>query len=69
MKTLLRKIKWNKGKTENGQEYENLYTPLYRVPVYEHQEKEFGVDVVELEFGKSDQHSELINLRGKLPCF
>ncbi|AUX60989.1 hypothetical protein JF634_10135 [Simonsiella muelleri] len=67
MKTLLRKIKWNKGKTENGQEYD--YTRLYiEVPVYEHQEKEFGVDVVELEFGKSEQHSELINLRGKLPC-
>ena len=67
MKALLRKVKWNKGETENKTQYD--YTRVYiEVPVYEKQEKEFGVDVLELEYGSEADHVKLAHLRGKLPC-
>ena len=68
MKTQLRKIKWNKGTVEgSGQEYD--YTRVYvEIPVYEQQQKEFGVDVLELEYGTEADHIKLAHLRGKLPC-
>lgn len=67
MKALLRKVKWNKGETENGTKYD--YTRIYiEVPIYDKQEREFGVDVLELEFGDESEHSKLAHLRGKLPC-
>lgn len=65
MKTMLRKIKWNSGEMD-GTKYD--YTRIYvEIPVYEEQEKEFGVDVLELEFGKEDAHKKLDYLRGHLP--
>ena len=67
MKALLRKVKWNKGEMENGTKYD--YTRIYiEVPIYDKQEREFGVDVLELEFGDESEHSKLVHLRGKLPC-
>ena len=67
MKTQLRKIKWNKGTVEgSGQEYD--HTRVYvEIPVYEQQQKEFGVDVLELEYGTEADHIKLAHLRGKLP--
>ena len=54
MKALLRKVKWNKGETENGTKYD--YTRIYiEVPIYDKQERE-------------SEHSKLVHLRGKLPC-
>lgn len=65
MKTMLRKIKWNSGEMD-GTKYD--YTRIYvEIPVYEEQEKEFGVDVLELEFGKEEAHKKLAHLRGQLP--
>lgn len=68
MKTQLRKVKWNKGTVEgSGQEYD--YTRIYvEIPVYDKQEKEFGVDVLELEYGTEADNVKLSHLRGKLPC-
>ena len=67
MKALLRKVKWNKGEMDNGTKYD--YTRIYiEVPIYDKQEREFGVDVLELEFGDESEHSKLVHLRGKLPC-
>ena len=68
MKAQLRKVKWNKGTVEgSGQEYD--YTRVYvEIPVYEQQQKEFGVDVLELEYGTEADHIKLAHLRGKLPC-
>ena len=66
MKTQLRKVKWNKGQTENGQTYD--YTRIYvEAKVYDKSANEFGVDVVELEFGSEADHVKLEHLRGKLP--
>lgn len=68
MKAQLRKVKWNKGKVD-GSETEYDYTRIYiEVPVYDKQEKEFGVDVLELEYGVEADHIKLAHLRGKLPC-
>ena len=65
MKVMLRKVKFNKG-VMDGRPYD--YTRIYiEVPVYEKQEKEFGVDVLELEFGDESDHVKLEHLRGKLP--
>ena len=68
MKAQLRKVKWNKGTVEgSGQEYD--YTRVYvEIPVYEQQQKEFGVDVLELEYGTEADHIKLAHFRGKLPC-
>lgn len=67
MRTYLRKVKWNKGETDNGHAYD--YTRVYiEIPVYDRQEKEFGVDVLELEFGSEADHRQLVHLRGKLPA-
>lgn len=66
MKASLRKVKWNKGSTDKGHEYD--YTRIYiEVPVYDKQEKEFGLDTIELEFGSEAEHTKLSHLRGKLP--
>lgn len=66
MKTQLRKIKWNKGQTEKGQTYD--YTRVYiEAPVYDKAANEFGVDVLELEYGSEQDHQKLLHLRGKLP--
>ena len=69
MKTQLRKVKWNKGTVEgSGQNYD--YTRIYiEIPVYDRQEKEFGGDVLELEYGNEADHVKLDHFRGKLPCF
>lgn len=65
MRTQLRKVKFNKGDME-GRPYD--YTRIYiEIPVYEKSEKEFGVDVLELEFGDEADHVKLEHLRGKLP--
>lgn len=65
MKTMLRKVKWNRGEMD-GTEYD--YTRIYvEVPVYDKQAKEFGVDVLELEFGSEEDHKKLSHLRGLLP--
>lgn len=66
MKTMLRKVKWNSGEMDDTK-YD--YTRIYvEIPVYDKQEKEFGVDVLELEFGSEADHKQLEHLRGKLPC-
>ena len=66
MKTQLRKVKWNKGQTENGQTYD--YTRIYvEANVYDKALNEFGVDVIELEYGSEADHAKLDHLRGKLP--
>lgn len=65
MKTTLRKIKWNSGEID-GTKYD--YTRIYvEIPVYDKQEKEFGVDVLELELGNEEAHKKLLYLRGHLP--
>lgn len=68
MKTQLRKVKFNKGTVEGtGQTYD--YTRIFvEVPIYDRSEKEFGVDVVELEYGTEADYVKLAHLRGKLPC-
>lgn len=67
MRTQLRKVKWNQGQTEKGHAYD--YTRIYvEIPVYDRSEKEFGVDVLELEFGSAADHVKLAHLRGKLPA-
>ena len=61
MKTQLRKIKWNKGQTYD-------YTRIYvEANVYDKSVNEFGVDVIELEYGSEADHTKLDHLRGKLP--
>lgn len=66
MKATLRKVSWNKGKLDNGTEYN--YTRLFiEVPVYYASENEFGYDVMQCDYGDESRHQELINLRGKLP--
>ncbi len=66
MKAILRKVKWNKGQTENGRDYD--YTRVYiEVPVYEGGQNEFGADVMECEYGLAEKHVELLSLKGKLP--
>ena len=68
MKVQLRKVKWNQGQTDNGHAYD--YTRIYvEIPVYDRQEKEFGVDVLELEYGSAADHVKLDHLRGKLPVW
>ena len=65
MRTMLRRVKWNSGSMD-GTAYD--YTRIYvEIPVYEGQQKEFGVDVLELELGKEEAHKQLAHLRGKLP--
>ncbi len=65
MRTLLRKVKWNRGEMD-GTKYD--YTRIYiEIPVYDKQEKEFGLDVMELEFGEEVDHKKLAHLRGQLP--
>ena len=67
MKAQLRKVKWNKGTVEgSGQEYD--YTRVYvEIPVYEQQQKEFGVDVLELEYGTEADHIKLAHLQRQTP--
>lgn len=66
MKATLTKVKWNKGTTENGQVYD--YTRVYLlVPVYESSANEFGVDMMECQFGSADDHARLLPLKGRLP--
>lgn len=67
MKTMLRKVKCNKGSTDNGVYYD--YTRIeVDAPIYEGQANEFGLDTLTLEFGKKDDFIKLQDLRGKLPC-
>lgn len=69
MKTtaILTKVKWNKGKTENGQEYD--YTrAVIQMPIYDNSANEFGVDMLECEYGLAAQHIDLLHFKGKLPC-
>lgn len=67
MKALLTKVKWSKGVMENGQTYD--YTRVYlQMPIYEGSPNEFGVDIMECEYGEESKHSELLGFKGKLPC-
>lgn len=66
MKFILRKVKWNKGQTENGTEYDYCRLTL-ELPVFEGATNEFGVDAAEYEYGNADSHKNLLNLKGKLP--
>lgn len=64
---ILTKVKWNKGKTENGQEYD--YTRVtVQMPIYDNAQNEFGVDMLDCEYGIADKHIDLLYLKGKLPC-
>ena len=64
---ILTKVKWNKGQMENGQPYD--YTRVtVQMPIYDNSANEFGVDMLECEYGTADQHVELMHLKGKLPC-
>lgn len=66
MKTQLRRVKHNKGQTDNGHEYD--YTRIYvDIPVYGRSKKEFGVAELELEFGTEAEAEKLVHLRDKLP--
>lgn len=67
MKALLTKVKWSKGVMENGTTYD--YTRVYfQMPIYDESPNEFGVDVMECEFGLESKHLELLQFKGKLPC-
>ena len=66
MRTYLRKVKCNKGVTDNGIEYDYTRVQI-EIPVYDKQEKEFGVDALELEYGLYEDFKKLEHLRGKLP--
>lgn len=66
MKATLTKVKWNKGTTESGQVYD--YTRVYLlVPIYESSVNEFGVDMMECQFGNADDYARLLPLKGRLP--
>lgn len=66
-RVIVTKIKWNKGKTDDGTEYD--YTRVsVQMPIYEHSSNEFGVDIVDCEYGTESQHIDLLPLKGKLPC-
>ena len=66
MKVSVKKIKWNKGQTENGQAYD--YTRIMvEIPVFEGSANEFGFDTLECEYGLADKHVELLQYRGKMP--
>ena len=62
----LRKVSWNKGKTDNGIEYDYCRIDC-EMPIYEGSKNEFGVDSFTLEFGPMERHKELMHLKGKLP--
>lgn len=66
MKVLVKKVKWNKGQTENGQSYD--YTRIaVEIPVFGGSANEFGFDTLECEFGDEAAHKELLQYKGKLP--
>lgn len=69
MKThaILTKVKWNKGTTDNGQDYD--YTRVtVQMPIYDQSANEFGVDMMECEYGLAAQHIDLLAFKGRLPC-
>lgn len=66
MKAYLRKVKWNKGQTENGTPYDYCRVTL-ELPVFDGATNEFGVDAADYEYGNADSHKNLLNLKGKLP--
>ncbi|WP_239327067.1 hypothetical protein [Snodgrassella gandavensis] len=66
MKALLLKVKWNKGQTENGTQYDYCRVTL-QLPVFEGATNEFGVDSAEYEYGNAESHIKLLHLKGKLP--
>ncbi|MFV2028589.1 hypothetical protein [Neisseria sp. S1] len=63
----LRKVNWNKGTTDNGIAYDYCRITC-DIPIYHASQNEFGLDSIELEYGTADTHSELLHLKGKLPC-
>lgn len=67
MKAILTKVKWNKGTLDNGQAYDYTRVSL-QLPVNPHATNEFGVDILDCDFGTSDKHVELLGFKGKLPC-
>jgi hypothetical protein len=66
MKALLLKVKWNKGQTENGTQYDYCRVTL-QLPVYDGAVNEFGVDSADYEYGNAESHNKLLHLKGKLP--
>ena len=66
MKALLLKVKWNKGQTENGTQYDYCRVTL-QLPVFEGAVNEFGVDSADYEYGNAESHNNLLHLKGILP--
>lgn len=66
MKAILLKVKWNKGKTDNGTEYDYTRCTL-QLPVFEGATNEFGVDSADYEYGRAEDHHKLMVFKGKLP--
>lgn len=66
MKAILRKVAFNKGKTDNGIEYD--YTRLFiERPISADSQNEFGHDLIQCEFGSAEKVKEIQHLRGRLP--
>lgn len=66
MKAVLFKVKFNKGKLDDGTEYD--YTKVYfMMPIFEQSTSEFGMDLMECVYGDCEKHKELLPLKGKLP--
>lgn len=66
MRVLVKKVKWNKGQTENGNAYD--YTRVeVEIPVFQGSANEFGFDTLVCEYGDEAAHAELLPLKGKLP--
>lgn len=63
---ILTRVKWNKGTLESGQGYDYTRVTI-QMPIYDQSANEFGVDMMECEYGTSDQHVELLPFRGRLP--
>lgn len=67
MKVILTKVKWNKGTLDNGQAYDYTRVSL-QMPINPDSTNEFGVDMLECDYGKSENHVKLLDLKGSLPC-
>lgn len=67
MKAILTKVKWNKGSLDNGQTYDYTRVSL-QMPINPSSTNEFGVDILDCDYGTSENHMELIHFKGKLPC-
>lgn len=66
MKAIIKKVKWNKGQTENGQSYDYTRVSI-EIPVFDGATNEFGFDTLECEYGDAAAHEKLLPLKDKLP--